>query len=193
MRAVQYPAAGLSVGILTRTMVLAPLLAAVTAGCFSFSTGGSSAGLSQGPRQPPTTQEELKKAIDIFGRCLSDSRIELVNSGWDPVNQQRFILSFPAPGMPDDELTRAVDTCRSKHLDAVEARYATSHPPEMAPELLKSTRACLAGRGVKAPIGIRSPYELLQSLPADKQRDLADCVLENMQRLYPSLPVYSFP
>ena len=139
------------------------------------------------------TREALKKAVDDLGKCLSGSKIGMVNSGWDPVTQQRFILSFPAPGMSDAKLTGAVDACRTRHLDEIEARYADSHPAEMAPDLLESTQACLAGRGVEAPVGIRSPDGLVQSLPAEKQQILVDCALENLQRLYPKLPSYAFP
>lgn len=138
-------------------------------------------------------REALEKAVDDLEKCLSGNKIGVVNSGWDPVTQQRFILSFPAPGMPDDKLISAVDSCRSKHLDEIEARYMDLHPPEMAPELLEPTLMCLADKGVEATTGIRSPYELVQSLPTEKQQILVDCALGNMQRLYPKLPSYAFP
>ena len=117
----------------------------------------------------------------------------MVNSGWDPVTQHRFVLSFPASGLSDDKLTSAVDSCRSKHLDEVEARYMEAHPPEMTPELLKSTTSCLADKGIRVPAGVRSPYELVKTLPESEQEDLSKCVLDTMQRLYPKLPSYSFP
>lgn len=182
-----------------RGTVQVALLAAVLAGCSASSSAGDAAEPSRSPappatwEEPPATREELAKAVEAFGRCLARGGVGMVNSGWDPVTRHRFILSFPAPGMPDHELTGTVDTCRGRHLDEIEARYMRSHPPEMDPRLLAATRACLAGKGVEMPSGIRSPHALIESLPAAEQDDLIDCALDGMRRLYPDLPVHSFP
>jgi hypothetical protein len=190
------------VKLFIRTILLCPLLfVGFTAGCSSQGPDSAAAGSTEGPStepnpsqaRPAATRTELEQAVSDLGGCLSSSGIGLVNSGLDPVTQHRFVLSFPAPGLSDDKLTSVVDSCRSKHLNEVEARFMEAHPPEMAPELLESTTSCLADKGIRVPAGVRSPYELVETLPENRQEDLAKCVLDNMQRLYPKLPSYSFP
>ncbi|MEU8379028.1 hypothetical protein [Streptosporangium sp. NPDC048865] len=140
----------------------------------------------------PVTKADYEDAVHLTSDCMGKTKVQLVNYGWDPIDQQGMILIYRAPGVPKAEVSDTARKCRAQHLDAVEARYKHDHEAFMAPKLMKIVQGCLTTKGISLTGQERNPEDLLEAVPEDKLVDLLDCVHPNANKLYPGLPI-EFP
>ncbi|MFI7131581.1 hypothetical protein ACIBQ1_38305 [Nonomuraea sp. NPDC050153] len=140
----------------------------------------------------PVTRADYEDAVGHTRDCMRKSAVQLVSYGWDPIDQQDMILTYRAPGVPEATVFDVARKCRARHLNAVEARYRNDHQALMIPELMKRVQHCLKAKGVSVTGQERNPGDLLAVVSEDRLMDLLDCVHQNANQLYPTLPI-EFP
>src|SRR5262245_32382140 len=57
------------------------------------------------------TTSDYEAAVGRFGVCLAESGIKLINDGWDPIDNERMMLRYDAPGMGYDEVSQITGRC----------------------------------------------------------------------------------
>jgi len=190
------------VALLIRTCLLFAVPLVVLTGCTTSAptiqpdpinaTQSVAAGDARGGRAK-VTASDYEAAVGRFGVCLAESGIELINDGWDPIDNERIILRYGAPGMTYDELSQATERCRSTHLEPVATKYSEDNQSHMAPELMAAVQECLRNGNIQLTGRELNPQDLLDAVPQNRQEELRFCVRESVRRLFPSLFSTSFP
>jgi hypothetical protein len=139
------------------------------------------------------TAGDYEAAVGRLAACLKESRIELLNDGWDPVDNERIILRYKAPGMDYEQVSKVAGRCESMYLTDVAARYTQDNKSHMAPELMAAVRACLKAREIELSGREQNPDDLLNAVPPNRHDELRACVRNSVRVLYPNLLSTSFP
>jgi len=133
------------------------------------------------------TDAVYEAAVGRFAECLQQDEIELLNDGWDPVDHERMVLRYSAPGLSANEVGERSMKCRAAHLEAAADAYTQDNPSSMAPELMAAIRSCLAGKGIELTGQERNPQDLLRAVPEEKE--LRSCVHTSAGQLYPNMSI----
>jgi hypothetical protein len=178
-----------AVGVLALIIGLAgcagtPERSAVPAAAPSSSQSGPS-----GPAAPPVSRAHYEAAVAAAGTCLAEHRIELVVMGWNPVHQQRMVLSFRNTALPDDVVSAHGERCLAVHLLPVEQRYVRQTEPVMDAELLSRSRKCLSAHHVATTGRERNGPDLLRSATGRHEKTVYKCVSQTAAELYPTHPI----
>jgi hypothetical protein len=132
---------------------------------------------------------DYESAVSALRECLARQDVELVNMGWNPVHHQRMVLYFRNTDMPDDEVSRRGEQCKSSHLTRVEQQYVRNTEPVMDQKLLDLSRQCLSGRGAAVTGTEKNGPDLLRSVTAGKRNTVLECVSRSTAELYPDFPI----
>ena len=187
-------------------VVLALVAGGLLAGCSSRSdagerTGDKTAASPTAAASPVATDSvvsvrmtrgDYEVAVGELKDCLTRSQVELVNEGWDPVDQQGMLLGYRAPQLADERVLEVARQCRAAHFDAAAARFRRDNAARMEPALMKAVQACMKDRGFKVTGREENPDDLVAAAPKDKIWEVADCVRLSSRKLYPDKPV-EFP
>jgi hypothetical protein len=181
-------------------VVLAVLLVAL-AGCERTNATGqpgpvtvpsSAAAVADGQRAKVTTSD-YEAAVDRLDACLKASGVQLINDGWDPVDNERMLLRFKADGMPQDQMNETIQRCQSDELEPVATQYNEDNRSHMEPALMAAVQACLRSTGIQVTGLEQNPQDLLAAVAPSEHQQLRDCVRTSVRAVYPNLYSTSFP
>ena len=145
---------------------------------------------------PPVapTKEKYERAVRDMGACLATDGVRLDNEGWDPVGQRQLLISYAAPGMPQDELVAAVDACQATtRLSETEFRYVEGNEPRMAADLMGFLRTCLAEKDIVLTGDERTSHDVLDAVSETRRSDVVSCATDGVRQLYPKVSAIAFP
>ena len=172
------------------------LVVAIATGCGAPPGGDAvDAGLERQPAMTasgPAGRAEYVAAVDRMRSCLAARHVELINEGWDPVEQLGMLFYFRGIGssVTDDDVSRASEEWRTANLNQIEETYQRDRPARMAPDLHAAIKKCLTAKGVPATGISDDPYRLEKNVPADA---LGPCLKDSMAKLYPGITNIYFP
>lgn len=139
------------------------------------------------------TKADYEDAVARTKACMAEDHVELVDSGWDPVGNQRILLSYRADkSLSEDDVFTTARRCRQENLDSIEERFAQTNPAMMDPKLMNAVQGCLRGNGLPISGREKNPADLMRSIPAGNVEDLLGCVHQNANSMYPGLAI-EFP
>ncbi|WP_327652717.1 hypothetical protein [Micromonospora aurantiaca] len=135
------------------------------------------------------SRADYEKATEFLSKCLQAHDVQLVNKGWNPVNQQVMTMWYRNPELSDDEVGAIGDECHGAWLGRVEDQFAKSNPPRMKPELMLVVKECLRNQNLAVSDRAVGIPDLDAELGEDRRQDIRACVRQAVSQLYPDSPV----
>lgn len=155
-------------------------------------TSASPSAMAGAPLAKVTT-EDYEVAVGQLDECLKKVGVELINDGWDPVDNERMLLRYKSPGMSFERGDQLYQNCVNAHLKPVEDRYNQDNKAHMEPALMAAVQDCVRGKGISLSGREDNPADLLAAVPETSRQALRDCVRESVSKVYPNLYATSFP
>jgi hypothetical protein len=190
----------------SRSSVLAAVLLIGLAGCAdknhaapTTSAGGggpltpSASAPGADSHRAKVSTRDYEAAVGRLRTCLQKSGIELINDGWDPVDNERMILRYKAPGADFKTVDTLTGECESAYLDPVASRYVEDNGSHMEPDLMAAVQKCLTGKGVDLTGREKNPADLLKAVPERRHEELRECVRGALNEQYPKVIGAAFP
>jgi hypothetical protein len=153
---------------------------------------GEKSAAPETPRRKVTTAD-YEGAVRLLDGCLKKAGIQLLNDGWDPVDNERMLLRYKAPGMSYERGDELYQACAVTHLKPVADDYLRDNRSHMEPALMTAVQRCVTAAGVALSGREDNPADLLAAVPEDRQQILRDCVRTSLASTYPKLFSTSFP
>lgn len=138
---------------------------------------------------------DVESAANRMQQCLEKTGLDTKNEGWDPVTQQRVLISYRSRQVQEapEHSIDAYEKCNSAHLEKIQDRYIKEHRPAMSVGLARYIGQCLREGGITLSRPVSTSKDLVRAVPADKENDLVSCVDKGISSLYPWITAYSFP
>jgi hypothetical protein len=158
----------------------------------SVTTSASSSTTAEAVRGKVTTAD-YEAAVRKLDGCLTKAGLQLINDGWDPVDNEQMLLRYKAPGMSFERGDKLYEECAATNLKPVADKYYQDNGSHMEPALMAAVQACVRRQGITLTGREQDPADLLAAVPEKKQQILRDCVRTSVTKIYPNLFATNFP